>query len=163
MGLLKSRRRPKGRMVCGAGASQTMTTIVPNCSLFSRYRCTSTISSNSNVRSMIGMSAPFASPLTMYSTRPLRVSHHPLFARQYIVLFDQQISDAVPQGTGYDEALGRAETESYQRFVARFSSGEGRLIAFVAKSIVTRAVMSATEKRSPATNGTLANRASRSE
>ena len=38
-----------------------------------------------------------------------------------------------------------------------------KLIAFVAKSIVTRAVMSATEKRSPATNGTLANRASRSE
>src|SRR5260370_4830710 len=54
------------------------------------------------------------------------------------------------KGLGYDEALGRAETEAYQRFVARLSSGKGRPIAFAAKSIVTKAVMSATEKRSPA-------------
>src|SRR6266436_5832815 len=67
-------------------------------------------------------------------------------------------------GTAADYAavLERLETASYQRFSERCSSGTGKLIALAAKSTVTSVVMSATEKRSPATKGTSPNRPSKS-
>src|SRR5258705_585643 len=54
-------------------------------------------------------------------------------------------------GTAADYAakLGRLEIASYQRFRERCSSGTGKLIALAAKSTVTSAVMSATEKPCP--------------
>lgn len=48
-------------------ANYTVTTILPNCTLDSRYRCASTIRSNGNVLAMIGRSAPAASPSAMYA------------------------------------------------------------------------------------------------
>src|SRR5216684_1862933 len=67
-------------------------------------------------------------------------------------------------GTAADYAvmLDRLETASYQRFSERCSSGTEKLIALAAKSTVTSAVMSATEKRWPATKGTSPNRESKS-
>src|SRR5882672_5295734 len=62
----------------------------------------------------------------------------------------------------YAAILGRLEMLSYQRFSEPCSSGTKKLIALAAKSTVTRAVISAMEKRSPATNGTSPNRASKS-
>src|SRR5882757_9266721 len=50
---------------------------------------------------------------------------------------------------------------SYQRFSEPCCSGTEKLIALAAKSTVTRAVISATEKRSPATKETSPNRVSR--
>jgi hypothetical protein len=52
----------------------------------------------------------------------------------------------------YAVALGRSETASYQRLKAAHSAGRGIWKARVAKSTVTSVVMSAAEKRSPATN-----------
>src|SRR5258707_3583156 len=67
-------------------------------------------------------------------------------------------------GTAADYAamLDRLEITSYQRFSDRCSSGTEKLIALAAKSTVTSAVMSATEKRWPATKGASPNRASKS-
>src|SRR5712672_4865761 len=62
----------------------------------------------------------------------------------------------------YAAMLDRLEMTSYQRFSERCSLGTGELIALAAKSTVTSAVMSATEKRWPATKGTSRNRASKS-
>jgi hypothetical protein len=59
----------------------------------------------------------------------------------------------------YAVALGRAATTSYQRFSARISVEIGISNARVAKSTVTKLVMSAAEKSSPATNGASANHA----
>jgi len=50
--------------------------------------------------------------------------------------------------------LSRAATVSYQPLNAVHSAGIGVLSARVAKSTVASAVMSAAEKRSPATKGT---------
>jgi hypothetical protein len=47
----------------------------------------------------------------------------------------------------YAPALGRAETTSYHRLSVAASSGIGMLIAFIAKSTVTRAVMSAKQSK----------------
>src|SRR5882724_5323751 len=72
--------------------------------------------------------------------------------------------DAAGVGTAVDYAamLERLEMASYQRFSERRSSGTEKLIALAAKSTVTSAVMSATEKRWPATKGASPNRASKS-
>jgi hypothetical protein len=63
---------------------------------------------------------------------------------------------------GYAAMLARAETVSYQRFSAACPSPIGRPAALVAKSTATTAVISATEKSSPATKATSASRASKS-
>jgi len=59
-------------------------------------------------------------------------------------------------------ALGRHAIASRQRFRLIAASGTGSFIARAAKSTVTKAVMSATVKRSPDTNSFSANRRSRS-
>src|SRR5580700_859675 len=62
----------------------------------------------------------------------------------------------------YAAMLGRLEIASYQRFSERCSSGTRKLIALAAKSTVTSAVVSATEKRWPAAKEASPNRASES-
>lgn len=58
-----------------------------------------------------------------------------------------------PPGPDHASMLDRRERDSYQRAIALASWEIGMPRALVAKSIVTRAVMSATEKLSPATWG----------
>ena len=62
----------------------------------------------------------------------------------------------------YAVAPGLAATVSYQCLSARLSEGTGMLSARVAKSTVTKVVMSAAEKVSPAVKGTSASLASMS-
>jgi hypothetical protein len=62
----------------------------------------------------------------------------------------------------YAVAPGLAATASYQRLNAPLSAGIGMLSARVAKSTVTKVVMSAAEKFSPAMKGTSASLASMS-
>lgn len=68
-------------------------------------------------------------------------------------------AEHLPAGyaTSYAVALGRAATTSYQRFRACISVEIGMSNARVAKSTVTKLVMSAAEKCSPATNCAFAN------
>ena len=62
-------------------SAQRVTTILPNWPLFFRYRCTSTISSNLNIRSMTGLSAPRARPLVTYCTAAFRRASSPVTSR----------------------------------------------------------------------------------
>src|SRR3984893_3134333 len=62
----------------------------------------------------------------------------------------------------YAVILDRLEMASYQHLSERCSSGTEKSIALAAKSTVTSAVMSATEKRWPAAKGASPNRTSKS-
>src|SRR6516165_5412565 len=85
-----------------------------------------------------------------------------IVARYTVINHDSRDDSSLAYLGDQTRALGRDAIASRQRFRLIAASGTGSFIARVAKSTVTKAVMSATVKRSPATNSFSANRRSRS-